>query len=104
VIDEPEAHLHPSAIASVRAWLEELARAVETTVLAATHSPILPYTSSGQATRVLVLLREGRTELKPIASTMDDQLAAAADELRITKGDLLLMTRLGVFVTAVSRS
>jgi AAA domain, putative AbiEii toxin, Type IV TA system len=98
VVDEPEAHLHPLAIASIRAWLEGLARAAGTTVLAATHSPILLNTSSGHATRVLVLPRDGGTELHPVASTMDDRLAAAANELGITRGDLLLMTRLGVFV------
>jgi hypothetical protein len=98
VVDEPEAHLHPAAIASVRAWLEELARTTTTTVLAATHSPMLLDTGSHEATRVLVLPRDGGTELRPVAGTMDDDLAEAAEELGITKGDLLLMTRLVVFV------
>jgi AAA domain, putative AbiEii toxin, Type IV TA system len=98
VVDEPEAHLHPAAIASVRTWLEELAQTMTTTVLAASHSPILLNTSSHQAKRVLVLPRHDRTELRPVAGTLDDNLSEAADELGITKGDLLLMTRLVVFV------
>jgi len=97
VIDEPEAHLHPAAIASVRAWLEDLA-GTATPVLAATHSPMLLDTDSHLATRVLVLPGDGGTELQALTGIMDGRLAGAASELGITKGDLLLMTRLAVFV------
>ena len=97
VIDEPEAHLHPAAIASVRAWLEDLA-GTATAVLAATHSPMLLDTDSHLARRVLVLPRRGGTELQALTGIMDERLAGAASELGITKGDLLLMTRLVVFV------
>jgi hypothetical protein len=97
VIDEPEAHLHPAAIASVRAWLEDLA-GTATAVLAATHSPMLLDTDSHLATRVLVRPRRGGTELQALTGIMDERLAGAASELGITKGDLLLMTRLVVFV------
>jgi AAA domain, putative AbiEii toxin, Type IV TA system len=97
VIDEPEAHLHPAAIASVRTWIEELARTA-TTVLAATHSPMLLDTDSHLTTRVLVLPGVGGTELQALTGTMDHRLAEAASELGITKGDLLLLTRLAVFV------
>ena len=97
VIDEPEAHLHPAAIASVRAWLEELARTA-TAVLAATHSPMLLDTDSHLTTRVLVQRGDGETELQALTGITDDRLAEAASELGITKGDLLLMTRLAVFV------
>ena len=65
VIDEPEAHLHPAAIASVRAWLEELA-GTATAVLAATHSPMLLDTDSDLTTRVLVQRGDGETELQPL--------------------------------------
>ena len=77
VVDEPEAHLHPRAIASVRTWLEELARTA-TAVLAATHSPMLLDTDSSLATRVLVLPRDGGTELHALTGTMDDFLAETA--------------------------
>ena len=97
VIDEPEAHLHPAAIASVRAWLEDLA-GTATAVLAATHSMMILDTDSHLATRVLVLPGDGGTELQAIPGIMDKRLAGAASELGITKGDLLLMTRLVVFV------
>lgn len=97
IIDEPEAHLHPAAVASVRTWLEELAPTA-TAVLAATHSPMLLDTDSQLTTRVLVLPRDGGTKLRVVEGPMDDRLAEAADELGITKGDLLLMTRLALFV------
>ena len=97
VIDEPEAHLHPAAIASVRAWLEELARTA-TTVLAATHSPMLLDTDTHLTTRVLVRPGNGETDLQALTGITDDRLTEAASELGITKGDLLLMTRLVVFV------
>lgn len=97
VIDEPEAHLHPAAIASVRAWLEELAPTA-TAVLAATHSTMLLDTDSHLAARVLVRPGDGETELQPLTGIMDERLAEAASELGISKGDLLLMSRLAVFV------
>jgi AAA domain, putative AbiEii toxin, Type IV TA system len=97
VIDEPEAHLHPAAIASVRAWLEELARTA-TAVLAATHSPMLLDTDSHLTKRILVRPGDGETELQNLTGITDDRLTEAASELGITKGDLLLMTRLAVFV------
>lgn len=97
IVDEPEAHLHPRAVASVRSWLEELARTA-TAVLAATHSPMLLDTDSGLATRVLVLPGEGGTELHTVTGPIDERLAEVADDLGMTKGDLLLMTRLVLFV------
>ena len=95
VVDEPEAHLHPAAVISVRAWLEELAQAEAAAVLTATHSPIFLNTGSPRARRVLVL---PGAELHAIDGTHDEYLAQVADQLGITRGDLLLMTRLGVFV------
>jgi AAA domain, putative AbiEii toxin, Type IV TA system len=97
IVDEPEAHLHPRAVASVRGWLEELARTA-TAVLAATHSPMLLDTDSPLATRVLVLPGESGTELHTITGPIDERLAELADDLGMTKGDLLLMTRLVLFV------
>jgi hypothetical protein len=96
IVDEPEAHLHPAAITSVRAWLEELA-STAATVLAATHSPMLLGTGSDRVTRVLVLLKDGNTELRPLTGKINGDLTEAAEELGMTKGDLLLMTRLAVF-------
>ena len=100
VVDEPEAHLHPRAIASVRTWLGELARTA-TAVLAASHSPMLLDTDSPLTARVLVLSRDGGTELRAVTGTADDSLAETARELGITKGDLLLMTRLVLFVEGI---
>ena len=55
-------------------------------------------TDSQEARRVLVLPRDGGTELRSVTGSLDDGLVGMADELGITKGDLLLMTRLVVFV------
>jgi hypothetical protein len=41
---------------------------------------------------------DGGTELQALTGINDERLAGAASELGITKGDLLLMTRLVVFV------
>jgi hypothetical protein len=85
------------AVISVRAWLEELA-GTATAVLAATHSMMLLDTDSHLARRVLVRPGDSGTELQALTGIMDERLAGAASELGITKGDLLLMSRLVVFV------
>jgi hypothetical protein len=95
VVDEPEAHLHPAAVISVRSWLEELTRTDTAAVLTATHSPIFLSTCSPRASRILVLPGSG---LHAIEGAQDEYLAQAAGQLGITRGDLLLMTRRGVFV------
>ena len=97
IADEPEAHLHPAAIASVRDWLTQLAQ-TSTTVLAATHSPILLDSDSQLTRRVLVMPTGDGTQLREISGSQDCQLEAASAVLGITTGELLLMTRLAFFV------
>jgi hypothetical protein len=94
IVDEPEGHLHPAAIRSVRDWLTQLAQTAAT-VLVATHSPILLDSTSELATRVLVLPGENGTELRSLTAV---ELADASDILGLTQGELLLMTRLALFV------
>jgi energy-coupling factor transporter ATP-binding protein EcfA2 len=95
--DEPERHLHPFAIRSVRDWLTQLARTAAT-VLVATHSPILLDSPSELTTRILVLRSENGTELRPLTGGLPGELAEASDILGLTQGELLLMTRLALFV------
>jgi hypothetical protein len=95
--DEPERHLHPFAIRSVRDWLTQLAQTAAT-VLVATHSPILLDSPSELTTRILVLRSENSTELRPLTGTLPGELAEASDTLGLTQGELLLMTRLALFV------
>lgn len=97
VVDEPEAHLHPSAIRSVRDWLTQLAETAAT-VLVATHSPILLDGPSQLTTRVLVTRGEDGTELRTLTGNLADELVGASEVLGLTEGELLLMTRLALFV------
>ena len=97
IADEPEMHLHPAAIASVRDWLTELAQTAAT-VLVASHSPILLNGDSQLVNRVLVLAAEAGTQLQALSGAWADDLARVKGELGLTAGDLLLMTRLTVFV------
>lgn len=97
IADEPEAHLHPAALQSVRKWLARLAEAAAT-VLVATHSTALLDSSSELVRRVLVL-RDGEvTRLRRLTGALSGELAQVSEDLGITKGELLLMTRLAVFV------
>jgi hypothetical protein len=97
IVDEPEGHLHPAAIRSVRDWLTQLAQTAAT-VLIATHSPILLGSPSKLITRILVLRRENGTELLPLTGSPAAVLTDASDILGVTQGELLLMTRLALFV------
>jgi energy-coupling factor transporter ATP-binding protein EcfA2 len=95
--DEPEAHLHPAALQSVREWLTQLAETAAA-VLVATHSTALLDSASELVHRVLVRPGSEGTELRRLPGAPADQLARVSEELGITKGEILLMTRLAVFV------
>jgi hypothetical protein len=97
IADEPEAHLHPASIRSVRDWLSQLAQSAAT-VLVATHSPILLDDLSELTTRILVLPGENGTELRTLTGSLGTELAEAREVLGLTQGELLLMTRLALFV------
>jgi predicted ATPase len=97
IADEPEAHLHPAAVRSVRDWLIQLAGSAAT-VLVATHSPALLDGTSPLVSRILVRRTGEGTELRLMNGALADELAAVSDDLGITKGELLLLTRLAVFV------
>jgi energy-coupling factor transporter ATP-binding protein EcfA2 len=97
IADEPEEHLHPAAIRSVRDWLTQLAQTAAT-VLVATHSPTLLDATSELTTRVLVLPSENGTELRTLTGSLASELADASSILGLTQGELLLMTRLALFV------
>jgi energy-coupling factor transporter ATP-binding protein EcfA2 len=95
--DEPEAHLHPAALQSVREWLTQLAETAAA-VLVATHSTALLDSASELVHRVLVFPGDEGTELRQLSGALAGELARVSAELGITKGEILLMTRLAVFV------
>ncbi len=97
IADEPEAHLHPAALHSVREWLSLLAQTAAT-VLVATHSTVLLDAPSELIRRVLVLPTPEGTVLHRMTGALGEELARVSDALGLTKGELLLLIRLALFV------
>jgi hypothetical protein len=97
IADEPEAHLHPVALHSVRAWLSMLAETAAT-VLVATHSTVLLDAPSELIRRVGVMRTPDGTMLHRMTGPLDEELARVSDAMGLTKGELLLLTRLALFV------
>ena len=97
IADEPEAHLHPAALHSVREWLTVLAQTAAT-VLVAAHSTVLLDAPSELIRRILVSPTPEGTVLHPMTGPLDDELARVSVAMGLTKGELLLLTRLALFV------
>jgi energy-coupling factor transporter ATP-binding protein EcfA2 len=97
IADEPEAHLHPTALHSVRKWLTELAEKA-TTVLVATHSYALLDSTSELVNRVHVGRNEDGTQLRHMTGALDEELERVSEDLGISRGEILLTTRLALFV------
>lgn len=97
IADEPESHLHPAALHSVREWLSQLAETAAA-VLVATHSTAVLDSASKQIRRILVLPSAAGTVLREMTGALDDELARVSDVLGLSKGELLLLARLALFV------
>lgn len=97
IADEPEAHLHPAAVRSVHTWLTQLAGSAAT-VLVATHNPAMLDGPSAAISRVLVQQTSEGTKLRLMTGALADELTDVSDDLGLTKGELLLLTRLAMFV------
>ena len=97
IVDEPEAHLHPAALQSIQKWLSQLAETAAM-VLVATHSVALLDCPSELAHRVLVVRNGDTTMLRPMTGALGEELGLVSETLGLTKGELLLMTRLALFV------
>jgi energy-coupling factor transporter ATP-binding protein EcfA2 len=95
LVDEPEAHLHPAAVASIAEWLGVLVdRGHE--VIVATHHPALLTRLAGRGNVMRVTKVDRTTELRDITASLQDGLDNA--QLGLTAGDLLLMLRAALFV------
>ena len=90
IVDEPESHLHPAALHSVREWLSELAETAAA-VLVATHSTAVLDSPSRRIRRVLVLPSAEGTVLREMTGALDDELARVSGVLGLSKGELLLL-------------
>jgi hypothetical protein len=97
LVDEPEAHLHPKAVASVAQWLAKLAESASGVVVA-THSTTVLDAPSEVATRVLVTSGPNGTLLRELRGQLATALEDVASELGLHPGELLLLTRLALFV------
>jgi hypothetical protein len=99
LVDEPEAHLHPGAAASVARWLLELAPRVAA-LLIATHSRDFLGLSDPLVHRVLVRpqVDPRRRELIEIGHALTELVEPYLDELGLTSADLLLLQRAIIFV------
>lgn len=105
LIDEPEAHLHPRAVASVGEWLLEISPRVAAVVVA-THHPSL-FNLRSPSTQKHVVLRSGKRDLssgrwtsisEPWDPASEDLVAQLASDIGLTPGDLFMMSRYVLFV------
>jgi hypothetical protein len=97
LVDEPEAHLHPRAVASVAQWLVDLA-ASASAVVVATHNTTILNAPREIATPVLVVSGSDGTELRTVTGDLSTALECITDELGLSRGELLLLARLALFV------
>lgn len=97
LLDEPEAHLHPRAVASIADWLLDISPRVAS-VLVATHHPSL-FNLQGLGLQKLVVLRNHSESVSepwdPASEELVDQLA---QQIGLTPGDLFMMSRFVLFV------
>jgi hypothetical protein len=97
LVDEPEAHLHPKAAASVTQWMLDLAPQVLGT-LVATHSPEFLALDSALVNRVLVRSRGTFPHFTSLAGPLSETLGPYAEMLGLNPSDLLLLNRAILFV------
>jgi hypothetical protein len=96
-VDEPESHLHPLAVNSVRDWLVAFGKRAAG-VIVATHAPEFLDASSADAGLVHVARGSNGTTLTPIKGAMYSTLVTRAAGMGLTPGHLLQMTRLILIV------
>jgi len=97
LVDEPEAHLHPRAVASVGAWLAELSD-VALGVVVATHHPWFLGLDRQRMHLVYCGRLDGGTSLEDIRGDLLRSLDRVKDDFGLSRADLLQLTRLALFV------
>jgi len=97
LVDEPEAHLHPKAVASISEWLCGLADRGHQMVIA-THHVGLVTALARRARLILVSKRAATSTLSEITDRVHGGLERANADLGLTAGELLLLMRFALFV------
>lgn len=97
LLDEPEAHLHPRAVASIGEWLLDIAPRVASVVVA-THHPAL-FNLRGIGVQKHVILRsQGTSVVEPWNPASEELVDQLAHQIGLTAGDLFMMSRFVLFV------
>ena len=97
LLDEPEAHLHPRAVASIGEWLLEISPRVASVVVA-THHPSL-FNLRGIGLQKHVVLRSQETSVvEPWNPASEELVAELARQIGLTAGELFMMSRFVLFV------
>lgn len=92
IVDEPELHLHPTAVADVRRWLEQRANS-GLQVIAATHAPQLLDVDSELAEHLYVTATPGGTAVARVGHKLIEYLEQAAVDNGLNIGDVLQLVR-----------
>lgn len=97
LLDEPEAHLHPRAVASIGEWLLDIAPRVASVVVA-THHPAL-FNLRGIGVQKHVTLRsQGTSVVKPWNPASEELVDQLAHQIGLTAGDFFMMSQFVLFV------
>jgi hypothetical protein len=97
LMDEPEAHLHPRAVASIGEWLLDFSPRVASVVVA-THHPSLFNLQGPNVQKHVLLKNKGTSVSKPWDPASEELVAQLAREIGLTPGDLFMMSRYALFV------
>jgi len=96
-VDEPEAHLHHSAVASVVRWCSRMVRSGFNVVAASHHEEFLR-ASGEEVTFVKVTREKGHSAARTITTTATSTLQELADEIGMHPGAALSLHRAILFV------
>jgi hypothetical protein len=97
LLDEPEAHLHPRAVASIGEWLLDISPRVASVVVA-THHPSLFNLRDPSVQKHVVLRDQSESVIEPWNPASEELVAELANQIGLTSGDLFMMSRFVLFV------
>jgi energy-coupling factor transporter ATP-binding protein EcfA2 len=98
-IDEPEAHLHHTAVDSIRRWCQRMAKSGFNIIVASHHEAFLR--ASGEEVRFVKISRDGEsssTQARTVLSTATPLLQELATEVGMHPATVLSLHRAIVFV------